>query len=164
MVFFSNASNSNNSNFKTPKKSLNPKNKLSWKKQHYFSKFSKKWNSYLKEPYTFNKRWKFHSNIMKNKKVMAKSKFAKTQKVPPKIQKLFFKFGVSPTDVLFDADSNGGKTKSLWLTVPEISLFVTLAQQDFHRMYRATPAADWKLYRVCRFRRRLGVGVFWVRS
>ena len=147
-----------------PQKIIKFKKQIILTKKHYFSKFSKKWNSYLKEPYTLNKRWKFQSFIMKNKKVMAKSKFAKTQKVPPKIQKLFLKFGVSPTDVLFNADSNGGKTKSLWLTVPEISLFVTLAQQDFHRMYRATPAADWKLYRACRLRRRLGVGVFWVRS
>lgn len=80
--------------------------------------------------------------MMKNKKVMAKKKFAKTEKVPPKIQKLFLKLGVSPTDALLDADSNGGKPKLLRLTVPEISLFVTLAQQDFHIMCRTTTAAD----------------------
>ena len=79
---------------------------------------------------------------MKNKEVMSKSIFAKTEKVPQKIQKLFLKLGVSPTDVLLDADSNGGKPKSLRLTVPEISLFVPLAQQDFHIMYRTTTAAD----------------------
>ena len=79
---------------------------------------------------------------MKNQEVMAKSKFAKTQKVPPKIQKLFLKLSISPTDVLFNAESNSGRPKSLRFAIQEISLFVLLAKQDFHRMHRTTTAAD----------------------